>query len=392
MAKSQHKINESLFFNITMPEVAYFLGYLWADGYVSKSGYLIILTIAEADMLNVMKSFKNIGEWTFRPQKRRKPHHQDQIMMSTSNKYLNKFLQEHDYKSKSFVSACKILSKIPEHLRHYWFRGLFDGDGCFYLNEKTRDKEAFVASSYEQDWSFFTSLLDNMGIVYELRKFIGKIGKGSTVRITKGYGIKRFGDYIYKNYEIDKIGLFRKYNKFLILKNYISKERNSNAGEKTSKYIGVRKVRNKFKVIMKINQELMSFCFFDKEKDAALFYDKIAKFEFGDRINLNENVFKEDFEGYSPEQTFPSKDMSRVKYQLYKEDCFIGNFISIQEMADFIGVNRITLSRSLKKTNQYKDYNIKKEIYCKYNFEDRKSNLDKIMTNTSYGLKNAKTN
>jgi len=44
-------------------------------------------------------------------------------------------LVDNDYKLKSYNSADKILSKIPNSLHHYFFRGLIDGDGCFYLNK-----------------------------------------------------------------------------------------------------------------------------------------------------------------------------------------------------------------------------------------------------------------
>ena len=48
-----------------------------------------------------------------------------------------------------------------------------------------------------------------------------KVNKFSIIRITNRKGIKILGDYIYQNYENDKIGLQRKYDKFVKIKSLI---------------------------------------------------------------------------------------------------------------------------------------------------------------------------
>ena len=115
-----------------------------------------------------------------------------------------------------FFCADKILSKIPDNLKHYWFRGLIDGDGCFYFHKY--HKEMTLASSYNQDWNYILKLCKHLNIEPAMKKTIqtqnGHINKSSVIRFRKFEYIKKFGDYIYKDRDVDRIGFERNYNKF----------------------------------------------------------------------------------------------------------------------------------------------------------------------------------
>lgn len=216
-----YKVNPAQFLSPNTPEVAYILGLLWADGHVRKSGYYhsIVISCLREDLLEIKNIFERTGDWRYYEQqaKDRRP----QLQIQTSNKILVNFLQDNDYTAKSTASACKILSKIPEHLQHYWFRGLVDGDGCFYI--KNNEKEITIASSYEQDWAYMEKISNFLNIEFKIEQKTqiqsGKLNKSSVFKIRKLESIKKFGDYIYKNYENDKMGFTRKYNKWLLIKN-----------------------------------------------------------------------------------------------------------------------------------------------------------------------------
>jgi hypothetical protein len=76
-----------------------------------------------------------------------------------------------------------------------------------------------ITSSYEQDWVVVENIMKLLDIKYSLRrvKFINKQNKEnkmSRIIIQNRDGIIKFCNYIYKNYEIDKMGLKRKFDIF----------------------------------------------------------------------------------------------------------------------------------------------------------------------------------
>lgn len=122
-------------------------------------------------------------------------------------------MNENDFSKKSIMSPKKIISKIPEELRHYFFRGLVDGDGCFYFNEKNgkiKNRQFSITSSYEQDWSYVSDLFDSLNINYSIRR-VKKKSSYSQIRVTKKKDIQVIGDYMYSG---ELFGFPRKLNKF----------------------------------------------------------------------------------------------------------------------------------------------------------------------------------
>ncbi len=215
-------VDPAQFYSTNTPEVAYILGLLWADGYVlhkSKNGRLrnrvsIANQIEDFDVF--IKILNKVGRWsvTYRKLKNRK----EQGSATISNRPLVEFLMNNDYISKSTASACKILSTIPEHLKHYWFRGLFDGDGCIYFNPSGLHIKMSIASSYNQDWKYVENLFNNKFLdkSFRIKRTLKSDGSGySKIEVTKRSTILKFLDYIYTNYRSDRIGLPRKYEKYL---------------------------------------------------------------------------------------------------------------------------------------------------------------------------------
>ncbi len=223
----QYKVEPTQFINVQTPQIAYLLGLLWADGYVKviyrKSqrtpAYKIETTMVSEDLDTLIPLFNSVGKWCIyhRTRKKRKP----QTTILTNNQPLVEYLQQNDYGVKSIESACKILSKIPTELHKYWFRGVSDGDGCFYVNEKNRQCQFSITSEYEQKWNYFESLLNKLNIKYGIQRLIRKKKnkkkptKHSSLRITSKIGVVGFGNYIYNGYTEDGIGLKRKYDKYI---------------------------------------------------------------------------------------------------------------------------------------------------------------------------------
>ncbi len=107
--------------------------------------------------------------------------------------------------------------------KHYFWRGLIDGDGCFYYGKKG-NYQFCIASSFQQDWSATEDLFKELNIFkYSInrrsqKRRSGKYHNYSTIATAIGEGITKLGNYIYKGYPNDKIGFKRKYNKFIKIK------------------------------------------------------------------------------------------------------------------------------------------------------------------------------
>jgi hypothetical protein len=141
--KSPKQINMEPFHHITEPSIAYLLGFIWADGHVTKKKNGIIIHIQNCDGKNLKNLFFNYN-FHLHISKR------GQYVFYLNDYLFHKFLADNDYVIKSTASPSKILAHVPDHLRHYFFRGYFDGDGC--LTNNSNHCLSFTGS-YEQDWS-----------------------------------------------------------------------------------------------------------------------------------------------------------------------------------------------------------------------------------------------
>jgi hypothetical protein len=192
-------------------EKVYLLGLLWADGYVT--GNKIGIELVEEDLSSLETLFKTFGTYTIR--RRSRKDRQPQMSITIQDGELATWLISLGFKEKSLTSAVNLLEKIEPKLKHYWFRGYFDGDGCFYYGANSV-KQAVLSGGYNQNFDFFISLLEELQIKFEYKKFskenpkTNRINSHSRIRFNGFYNIQKFGNYIYQN--MDGIGLKRKYS------------------------------------------------------------------------------------------------------------------------------------------------------------------------------------
>ena len=216
--------NQKTAYKIDSAEKAYTLGFLWGDGhmtsYKTKDGisdiHYPVLEITRIDLDLIKELFSVWGDWdaTYRHRANRKP--QGQIILC--DKDFGWFLCQYDYLIKSITEPTKILSIIPNKLKSYWWRGLIDADGCFYTNKKEYLRQFSLASTFEQPWTEAEKLFTKLKIVkYDIQRRTVIKSKSSVIRISNRNDIIRLGDYIYAGDQ--SIGLQRKYEKFLEIKN-----------------------------------------------------------------------------------------------------------------------------------------------------------------------------
>lgn len=202
-----YKVNVKHFTDISLPEAAYTLGYLWADGYAVNNE--IRLEIVKEDADAIKDVLEVLGEWFY--YNRCRDNNRPVTRVSTSNKVLFEYLIGLDFKTKSVVSPNKLLDTIPLALQNYFFRGIIDGDGCFYKNS------IIIAGSYDQDWKYFEDLSKKLNIKCNTYRKENKLNQRHSIIEFNGVNSKKLGEYIYSGIPF---GLERKKKKFLDIVNW----------------------------------------------------------------------------------------------------------------------------------------------------------------------------
>lgn len=197
---------------------SYILGLIWTDGYVLKKRNIIGVSLIKDDMIDIEWIFNNLGNWY--TQDRKRSNKRESRTISVYNpKLTNILINNYDYDKKSYVSPNKVSEIIPLDYLKYFFRGIIDGDGCFYINKKNSTYQFSISSTYEQDWTFFYDFFKEMNIKSSIVRRHQGSSKSSIIRICGRKQILIFINWLYSGYEVDNIGMKRKYEKSLIFKN-----------------------------------------------------------------------------------------------------------------------------------------------------------------------------
>lgn len=194
---------------------AYVLGLLWTDGYIIKNRNSVGISIIKDDMIDIKWIFEKTGNWY--SQERKRENIKTSISLSAYNPNLYDKLIMLDYDKKSKVSPEKIYKLISDENIKYFFRGVIDGDGCFYVNKKNYTYQFSISSTYEQDWEFYINFFKCIGLDFSIsRRIQNSRSKSSIIRMCGRKKIEVMINWLYDGYEEDLIGLKRKYYKSLL--------------------------------------------------------------------------------------------------------------------------------------------------------------------------------
>ena len=119
--------NQNIFEIIDTEEKAYWLGFLYADGYNSVDHNCVELALAEYDYEHLIKFRKFIGDESIKIQYK-KHTHAYKIAIS-SKKISNDLSKLGCVQTKSLILTFPTKEQVPENLIHHFMRGYFDGDG-----------------------------------------------------------------------------------------------------------------------------------------------------------------------------------------------------------------------------------------------------------------------
>lgn len=202
--------------DLNTKEVVYFLGFLWADGYIrhytAKNGinnYKISLEINFEDAKVIQEILESFCNFSIHKRKR-KENWKETWTFSKNNKELYQFLENNDYILKSTIEPTKIISLIPVNLINYFWKGLIDGDGSLGVSGKGSYLE--IASTYDYKYTELDKWFNKFSLKGKIYKQVSKKGHKSSVY--KIYGKK----ILQIEAGFPEYGLLRKNNKLKEIK------------------------------------------------------------------------------------------------------------------------------------------------------------------------------
>lgn len=224
--KSKYKIDEKFFEKIDSGPKAYFLGFLYADGYNSKYHNRTLIEVVERDK-DIISYFKKILKTNIpiRIHKNKTSSGNNSYILDISSEKISNDLHNLGciYK-KSFSLQFPSEGQVPKKLLCHFVRGYFDGDG--YISKVENANRITIVGTFD-----FLASLNNV-LDYHL-DFCGKISlahskyksedlKMYRLDVCKQADIVKFGKWIY-NKAYDSF-LYRKYINFKDIKiNYIKR-------------------------------------------------------------------------------------------------------------------------------------------------------------------------
>jgi hypothetical protein len=260
-----NKRDFSEIFNLNNPKIVYLLGLIWADGNISTT---VSISMISEDLDQILESLDIcdllIGCSIRKHQQRE--NWKPQTALLFGNKNILNFLKENGYTVGRFGEP-KILELIPKELHHYWFRGLMDGDGSYMIN-KNKDYAISLTGHSNSTYFYIQNLCQELNIKPHISCRENKSGsRFSRVTILKLEDIKKFINFIYPN-NINELGLDRKFNKCLELLNITLKKDEPEAIENRKGNCYYNKSRDSWRVCIFINKKKKYIGAYKTQKEA----------------------------------------------------------------------------------------------------------------------------
>ena len=212
-------LDEEYFDQINTAEKAYWLGFLFADGYVGNNN-AIEFALQETDRYAVenfktaLKSGHKINVRNVFLVYNGRLIGRKAVRITVKNKHMAESLISKGCKNnKSLTLDFPDFNAVPRNLFSHFIRGYFDGDGCVYTGKKHKRRcvVSFSCASYKYCLALADFILNELNIVMHIIKNQNVY----SVNIFKKEDVKTFLEYIYKD-STENTRLKRKYEKSLI--------------------------------------------------------------------------------------------------------------------------------------------------------------------------------
>lgn len=228
----QYNLNHNFFNNIDNEEKAYWLGFLYADGYLSftiddkRPRKIVGLSLGIKD-INHLNKFNTCLESTYSIKiytntgfvKQGYPAAKYGKLCFTSDQLFDDLAKlgciEHKTQTLKFPTE----EQVPQYLLHHFLRGFMDGDGSIKITQPKDNK----CIRFGLDFCGTTEMLDGIQKFFNTQLKLSKRHKNKTNNYSLSYGGNQS---VYKKllmlYKDATIYLDRKYERFLQLQNYIN--------------------------------------------------------------------------------------------------------------------------------------------------------------------------
>ncbi len=141
---SKYKYNESFFVDINTEEKAYWLGFMYADGYVSEKDTKFELGLKGEDLGHVEKFRDTIVPG--KPVHIRKKDGSCRLNGTNKNITLS-LIEKGCIPNKSKTLQFPDEEVVPVHLMRHFLRGFFDGDGCIHISQRGQQVASWTCGS-----------------------------------------------------------------------------------------------------------------------------------------------------------------------------------------------------------------------------------------------------
>jgi len=317
MNRKKYYYDEHFFEVINSESNAYYLGLLYADGYVNDKLDYVELTLLEKD-------FKILERFYFELKSNRKP------IYIRNDKYCRLIINSKKIVKDLIMLGCtnnkthtlNFPDNINENLTHHMIRGYFDGDGSIWCDKRNQYHVQFDG---------------NLNFISGVKKFLNKnlfienkqvskrhLNSENNIVVLKYGGnclTKKIFDLLYDD---ATLYLERKYEKFLSVicqQDYVI--------EYDGVHYSKHNVSNLYDII---------------ETISGLKRSKIRS-RFNSGWNVNEII------------EYGVRDKNKVSVSKYNlNDEFLNTYISLEEAARKNNCNSDSISRNAKKNRKYKNY------------------------------------
>ena len=278
--------NRDFFEKIDTEEKSYWMGFILADGNISKNSNRMHITLARKDDGHLLK-FCNIFKKTLEEFEHEGFSHNGKIKTNIlyssrcsicSRKMWNDLYDKGIYPNKTYIDDTQVFKSIPDGLLNHFIRGFFDGDGSISRMNK---KDKYNIYQFH--------IVGNEKILNLVSDILAKNCGINRIRVSPDKSIYRM--YCAGNYQLTAIRdwLYKDANIYLERKRDIFYQVKGNRKKSTSIYNGVSfiKKRKKWQSMISVNRKQVFLGYFDDEISAAKAYNDKAKESNFPRYKMN---------------------------------------------------------------------------------------------------------
>ena len=211
LGKQKRPRNSNYFENIDTPQKAYWLGFLYADGYNNEKDNCIRINLQQEDELHLQKFLDALECQNFEIKHQTKDGKYNMSYIEVCDKKISEDLARHGcFQGKT--NKIVFPSNLKEEFYSHFIRGYFDGDGSLYYSTRNNHKY------------FGFHLLGTLEFLTKVREILNKNKLALERKSNSLYSFNLSGNkqiievmnYLYKEAD-ETIWLNRKKDKFEVL-------------------------------------------------------------------------------------------------------------------------------------------------------------------------------